>query len=677
MKLKISRFLREPHKNLQIGHSIGLVLALPILGLIGYGAFFLQQEWQQIQTLRSTSQMSSLLKPVLQVQNALVKSQYLRKEKALTQSDSEARSKVSTKIQTQKGKLEQTLSTLQAWIVNHEVVVSVSEADVKQKTKIYLQHSLNWSQISARKIPTREFQSVLKSLQYSSDNIKQIEGLLNLSEAYRLGFERLIHIEQIDPLQGLDQQQMQILTSLEVREQTYMAAAYAYLPKSLRARAEFLSVVQPAQQVSHLATEKADTTHAFWQAYQKSVIDNLDNLHKISLAVTDFYAHSGQKKLSASETVWWQHLALLFILQAITLVIAYFMVRYISRPLTQLRVAMQKLSDKDLSITIPFQERSDEIGQMALAVNYFKSSLEHNANLTADQFTKRQKLEAQKTHFDQCSTHFKTEVSEALVNLDQARFCLTQTADSLSQTAQTTTHQATTVANSSAHTSSHVNTVAQAIEEMAIAIEEIGRQAVLSSEVSTAAVEKTDEIEVVAQRLSDMAKRIGIIVETIKHVAEQTNLLALNATIEAARAGDAGKGFAVVANEVKMLANQTAQATHDIESYITDVQTVAQEVYVSVSDIGGVIHKTSDIANGISTAVEEQHVALKEISENVQEAAHRSNDVCETIEHVSKEADNTNRAAKMTSDAVSIMTRQTESLRAKVEEFIQKLHTAY
>ena len=61
-------------------------------------------------------------------------------------------------------------------------------------------------------------------------------------------------------------------------------------------------------------------------------------------------------------------------------------------------------------------------------------------------------------------------------------------------------------------------------------------------------------------------------VKVITSIAEQTNLLALNATIEAARAGEAGKGFAVVANEVKELAQETAQATEDIARRVEAIQ---------------------------------------------------------------------------------------------------------
>jgi methyl-accepting chemotaxis protein len=80
--------------------------------------------------------------------------------------------------------------------------------------------------------------------------------------------------------------------------------------------------------------------------------------------------------------------------------------------------------------------------------------------------------------------------------------------------------------------------------------------------------------------LSLQARNIGQVADTITRIASQTNLLALNAAVEAARAGQHGRGFAVVAQEVKLLAQQTADATRDIVATIRTIQTdVAQSAH--------------------------------------------------------------------------------------------------
>jgi methyl-accepting chemotaxis protein len=80
-------------------------------------------------------------------------------------------------------------------------------------------------------------------------------------------------------------------------------------------------------------------------------------------------------------------------------------------------------------------------------------------------------------------------------------------------------------------------------------------------------------------------------------------LLALNATIEAARAGDAGKGFAVVANEVKDLAQATAQATEEIAGRIDAIQNDTSEAVAAISEINAVVSQISEYQNIIAATV--------------------------------------------------------------------------
>ncbi|MEA3347497.1 MAG: methyl-accepting chemotaxis protein [Pseudomonadota bacterium] len=180
-------------------------------------------------------------------------------------------------------------------------------------------------------------------------------------------------------------------------------------------------------------------------------------------------------------------------------------------------------------------------------------------------------------------------------------------------------------------TSNNVNMVATSTEEMSTVIADIAESTGRARTITHDAVKNANSSSQKVAELSAAADEIDKVTETIMTISAQTNLLALNATIEAARAGEAGKGFAVVANEIKELAQQTANATDEIADRITGIQTSTSETSHEITTIVQVIDEIDNIVGSISAAVEEQSVTTRDIATNVNDSSQGMMEVNDNI----------------------------------------------
>ncbi|MDH7806166.1 MULTISPECIES: globin-coupled sensor protein [unclassified Rhizobium] len=176
---------------------------------------------------------------------------------------------------------------------------------------------------------------------------------------------------------------------------------------------------------------------------------------------------------------------------------------------------------------------------------------------------------------------------------------------------------------------------AAALEETAAAVEEITTISKLSAQrseeakaiVESSAAEAARSRDVVTEAVKAMgaieesSQKITQIISVIDEISFQTNLLALNAGVEAARAGEAGKGFAVVAQEVRELAQRSANAAKEIKTLITkSSEDVMQGVSLvnktgqSLNTIGNKVDHIQEHITSLTKAAQEQSVGIQEIS---------------------------------------------------------------
>jgi methyl-accepting chemotaxis protein len=356
--------------------------------------------------------------------------------------------------------------------------------------------------------------------------------------------------------------------------------------------------------------------------------------------------------------------------------LAWIAVAQVSRPLNQMTALMERVAGGDLAIEVPTAERRDEVGAIARALVIFRDKAVAARDFEAQQHAEWQRREARARTIEAHVGKFEQTVAATLGTFAGASDHMRTTSGNIAAIAETTGSRSAMVMAASEQAVMNVQTVASASEELSASIAEISAQVANSAGIATAAVRETQATDATVRSLSDAASRIGEVVRLISDIASQTNLLALNATIEAARAGDAGKGFAVVASEVKALAMQTARATDDISSQISEIRAETEKVVTAMTAIGGTINRVSEISSSIASAVEQQSAATQEISRNTQAAATNTAQVMENIAGLNRLTADSRTAASEELASAQEIGRQAALLGDEIQQFLSEIRAA-
>ncbi len=329
-------------------------------------------------------------------------------------------------------------------------------------------------------------------------------------------------------------------------------------------------------------------------------------------------AQSALISASAERTVWLGLLVMLASGLLIGLLSLWLVSRNLIEPIRNLIDYVTRLSRGQLAERV-VSERSDELGNLAAAANTLRDFL-------ADTFTRLQRsagdLDSASGELNAIATTMAGGTSEQFNRTDQVATAMNE----MSATAQEVARHAADAARAADDADQSAQ---QGEKVMQTTIHSITQ---MRGEIANTAT--------VIRRLETDSGRIGKVLEVIRGIAEQTNLLALNAAIEAARAGEAGRGFAVVADEVRNLAQRTAESIIEINQIIQNVQTGAvdaaqaiesgqarsDESVEQVTQAGAMLERITlaveairDMNRQIATAAEEQTSVAEDISRNLTE----------------------------------------------------------
>ncbi len=348
---------------------------------------------------------------------------------------------------------------------------------------------------------------------------------------------------------------------------------------------------------------------------------------------------------------------------ALFVVIAFFTVRRICNPISNLTHVAREIADGKLinakrtldNLRGGFSSSKDETGRLFAA---FQSMTEKLNALIGQIQQSGNQVTASSTEIAASSRGLEATMNQqaaSTTEVSASSIMISRTAETLSGT---------------------VDEVSSATNETA-ELAEAGQAGLAGMEASMQDVLKgTASVSAKLEAMKKNARVISSIVVTITKVADQTNLLSLNAAIEAEKAGEYGLGFSVVANEIRRLADQTAVAALDIEDMVGEmeksVSTGASEMEAFTGVVQSTAHKMNEIGSqlgGIMEKVQTLPPRFQAVSKGMTEQSTSAGQISETMEHLDAATQDTLESLREFKSAAEDLNEAALGLQEQVSRF--------
>ncbi|CAH1192550.1 Methyl-accepting chemotaxis protein McpB [Paenibacillus auburnensis] len=345
----------------------------------------------------------------------------------------------------------------------------------------------------------------------------------------------------------------------------------------------------------------------------------------------------------------------------ISLILMFFIVRAISRPISRLNHSARRVSEGYLNEQIKI-DRADEIGELAKNYNLMVESLRNIVTDISDTSgllaASSQQLTATTEENAKATAYVAELVQDSAAGADTQTSAMIETSramEEMSAGIQKIAEAAASIVDSSADTEADVHSGSQKIEQVSRQMDAIRESTHLSSEL--------------IGQLNGLNTQVSAMSSAISNIAMQTNLLSLNAGIEAARAGEHGRGFAVVATEVRKLADQSKSTAGNIQETIEQMTVLIDQTYEAIHN-----RVAADVDLGIQV-MDEAKAAFVNIEQSAARINGQIHDISAITEEMSAGAEEVAAAvqeisniSRTTSDALQNVTAATEQQLASMDE---------